>query len=270
MVDRKPHAAIGLGLVCLAAALLLVADDTHGKDAPQGLPAVTIRRVHPVLIRNERNALLEVVVDVKRNDEVLLRSLTFGLGGTEKLGDLESLELFSTGNKREFVGGTAFGTAAAPAARISFTGNQALQPGANVFWLSCRLKPTASLSRKVGAVCTSIGTTAANRETFRKTLTSGSVAAPMEASRGNRPESSWTWVNMAACRRSKMAVATRDSLSTRRLEKSFALQSGCGASLASINGAKTDLNRVTKSARAPNSCWFVRRTTGAPGRNPRT
>ena len=160
MVDRKPHAAIGLGIVCLAAALLLVADDTHGKDAPQGLTAITIRRVHPVLIRNERNALLEVVVDVKRNDEVLLRSLTFALGGTEKLGDLESLELFSTGNKREFVGGTAFGTAAAPAARISFTGNQALQPGANVFWLSCRLKPTASLSRKVGAVCTSIGTTA--------------------------------------------------------------------------------------------------------------
>ena len=160
MSHRTPHVAIGLGIVCLAAALLLLTSNTHGEDAPQGLTAATTRRVHPVLIRNERNALLEVVVDVQRTDEVRLRSFAFTLSGTEKLGDLELLELLYTGDKHEFVAGTAFGTAAPSASKISFTGDQALQPGANVFWLSGRLKSTAGLSHKVGAVCTTIGTTA--------------------------------------------------------------------------------------------------------------
>lgn len=160
MVDRTRCAAIALGMICLTAALLWVTDDTYGEDVPQGVTATTIRRVYPVLIRNERNVLLQLVVNVKRNDEVRLQSLTFLLDETAKLGDLESLELFSTGDRREAVGGIAFGTTASPATRISFAGNQALQPGANVFWLSCRLKPTAGLSGKVGAVCTSIGTTA--------------------------------------------------------------------------------------------------------------
>ena len=167
MSHRTPHVAIGLGIVCLAAALLLLTSDTQGEDAPQGLTAETTRRVHPVLIRNERNALLEVVLDVKRTDEVRLQSVTFTLNGTNIADDLELLELFNTGEKLEFSAETpirrhvrAVGQPTPPSAEVSFLSNQALQPGANVFWLSGRLKSTAGLAHKVGAVCTSIGTTA--------------------------------------------------------------------------------------------------------------
>ena len=37
---------------------------------------------------------------------------------------------------------------------------QALRAGTNVFWLSCRLKPTADLAHKVAASCTAVETTA--------------------------------------------------------------------------------------------------------------
>lgn len=160
MLYRTPYGVVGLGIVCLAAASLFFASAAHEKGVPQGVTAATVRYVRPVLIRNEHNSLLQVLVDVKRSDEVRLRSLTFSLEGTAKLSDLESLELFYTGDKREFVTGTTYGTAVPPAAKLSFHGDQALQPGVNVFWLSCRLKSTAGLSHEVGAACTSIATTA--------------------------------------------------------------------------------------------------------------
>lgn len=156
----RTRRAIGWAALCGVAAFSFLFGSTQAKDGPEGLSAVAIRRVHPVLIRNERNALLQLVVDVKRSEAVRLQSLTFSLGGAEALGDLEALEVIATGDKSELIEGTPFGAAAAPSVRISFKGDQALQPGANVFWLSCRLKPNASLLRKVGAACVSVGTTA--------------------------------------------------------------------------------------------------------------
>ena len=78
------------------------------------------QRVHPVLIRNDHNALLQVVVEVKQKEDVRLRSVAFSLDGTDNLSDLESLELFYTGEKREFATETVFGKPAQPAARDLF------------------------------------------------------------------------------------------------------------------------------------------------------
>jgi len=73
MHRRTSHTAIGLGTVCLTAALVPLAC-TRG--ALEELTAETRWRVHPVLIRNDHNALLQVLVDVKRNDPVRLRAHT--------------------------------------------------------------------------------------------------------------------------------------------------------------------------------------------------
>jgi sialidase-1 len=112
-----------------------------------------------VLIRNEHNPFLQVLVEAKQGGADVT-ALTFTLDGTDDVKDLEALELFSTGDRREFAATTAFGEPARPAARISFRGKQALRAGANVFWLSCRLKPTADLTHKVAAACTAVETTA--------------------------------------------------------------------------------------------------------------
>ena len=142
--------------------------------------ATASQRVHPVLIRNDHNALIHVVVEV-RQPEVHVTSFTFSLRGTDELKDLETLRLFFSGDKlsREldkvrngtsFSGdrqallagltATPFGRGAKPAAELTFRGDQVLRPGTNVFWLSCKLRPTANLSHKVDARCTAIETSA--------------------------------------------------------------------------------------------------------------
>ncbi|MCC6863152.1 MAG: exo-alpha-sialidase, partial [Bryobacterales bacterium] len=144
-------------MLCGTAAVLLAAGCGR---APAGITATVTERVHPVLIRNDHNELLELLLDVRREDPVSLRSVTCRLDGTSDPGDLESLEMFGTGGKREFAPGAAFGTPARPAAEITFRGDQPLRAGPNVFWLSARLKADADLSRRVAAVCTAATTSA--------------------------------------------------------------------------------------------------------------
>ncbi len=142
--------------------------------------ATASQRVHPVLIRNDHSELIRVTVDVGQPD-VHATSFTFSLSGTDELEDIETLRLFYAEDKgseeldhvhsgssfpvdkQELLAeltATPFGGPSEPAAELTFSGDQALRPGANVFWLACKLRPTADLSRKVAAQCTTIETSA--------------------------------------------------------------------------------------------------------------
>ena len=156
---REDLARACLAILCIACGHLTFTDDVCGVDAPQELTASTTRPVHPVLIRNEHGPLLRVIVDAADPKDMRVNAISFKLDGTDDLGDLESLTLFSTGDKEEFSAATTFGEPAKPAATVAFRGEQALRTGKNVFWLSCRLKATADLSHRVAAACTSIETT---------------------------------------------------------------------------------------------------------------
>ncbi|MBI1917052.1 MAG: exo-alpha-sialidase [Planctomycetes bacterium] len=118
------------------------------------------RRVHPVLIRNEYNILLQIVVDVQCEKEVRLQAMHFLLDRSDDVGDLASLALFATGDKQEFSPTSPFGKPMGPVRKVAFRGDLALRRRKNVFWLSGRLKPTADLSHRIAALCTSVETTA--------------------------------------------------------------------------------------------------------------
>jgi len=145
-------------VLCLIEVLSLAAGCARRGQTAEGITATATQRVHPVLIRKDHNELLELVLDVTRSGEVRLESVSCSLDGTGNPDDLEVLELFYTGERREFAAETAFGKPAALSANISFSGDQPLRAGPNVFWLSVKLKPTADLSRQVAAACTSITT----------------------------------------------------------------------------------------------------------------
>ena len=149
-------------------------------SAATNVAASNSQRVHPVLIRNEHNALVHVVVEAGRAD-VRATAFTFSLHGDDELNDLENLRLFYSLDKRPLeldqlragtpssadsqallaaLTGTGFGQPSRPATELTFRGDQALRQGTNIFWLSCKLSPAASLSHKVSARCTAIETSA--------------------------------------------------------------------------------------------------------------
>ena len=144
----------------LLAVLALFSNAARGADAVSGLTATATAPVYPVLIRNEHGPLLRVEIEVDGNRSASTTAFSFSLNGTDDLGDLDSLALFSAGDKLDFSTGKPFGSQAKPARQIAFRGNQPLLPGKNVFWLSCRLKDKADLSHDVVATCTLIETTA--------------------------------------------------------------------------------------------------------------
>ena len=110
------------------------------------LSATTAAHVHPVLIRNAQNEIVELTVTVKGDEPVGLHGVRFALEGTDDLADVETLELLGAGD-------TPFGKAAPAVKSVEFRGEHPLLRGPNVFQLSCRLKASADLSNRVGALC---------------------------------------------------------------------------------------------------------------------
>src|SRR5712664_2352796 len=116
MSDQPCRFTAGFGAVCLAALAYIAC----GERSTDGLTATVTDQVHPVLIRNDHNVVLQVEVDSKRRSPAHLQSIEFALDGTDDPNDLESLELFHTGAKREFAADARFGERAQPSAKISF------------------------------------------------------------------------------------------------------------------------------------------------------
>ncbi len=153
---------------------------TSSSCAAADVGATTNQRVHPVLIRNDHSELIRVTVEVGQPD-VRATSFAFSLGGTDELEDIETLRLFYAEDKgsedldhvhsgssypvdkQELLAeltATPFGEPSESAAELTFRGDQVLRPGTNVFWLACKLRPTADLSHKVAAQCTTVETSA--------------------------------------------------------------------------------------------------------------
>src|SRR6266566_384448 len=102
------------------------------RAAGEGVTVTMSRRVHPVLIRNEHNILLQIVVEVQREKEVRLRAMHFALDRSDAVGDLASLALFATGDKQEFSPASPFGKKMGPARTVAFRGDLVLRRGKNV------------------------------------------------------------------------------------------------------------------------------------------
>ncbi len=168
-------------ILFLVVSLFTACTPSGGQIAPEeSAKATAAQRVHPVLIRQDHNALAQVVLQVGE-EEIRVTSFAFSLAGTDDLGDIESLQLFYAGSRRmpdfdalrsgisfsedpdsvlaEFLG-NPFGSLAEPAAELVFSGDRVLSQGTHVFWLSCNLKPTAMLTHKVDALCTGVETSA--------------------------------------------------------------------------------------------------------------
>lgn len=159
-IPSSPNSPRVFAVSWLLTAALLFPFGVFAADRVAGISATASAPIHPVLIRNDHGPLVRVAIDVDAKQEVRVRSLAFSLAGTDELGDLDSLALYATGDKLEFSPATLFGERAKPTKEILFRGERKLQPGKNVFWLSCRLNDKADLSHRVAASCTSIETTA--------------------------------------------------------------------------------------------------------------
>jgi sialidase-1 len=124
------------------------------------LSASVTQRVHPVLVRNEHNALFRITISAE-SPFVELRALTVSLRGTDDHHDIDALELFFAGEDGNLSTAMRFGDALQPGGQtVVMRGHARLHQGENHFWLSCRLAATASLDHKVDATCVDIDTTA--------------------------------------------------------------------------------------------------------------
>ena len=143
---------------------------------PEKVSATALQRVHPVLLRNDHNCLIQVIMQVS-SGPVQVTSFTFSLKGTDDLADLETLQLFYSAQHkpqqldslrsgirfsgdrqrvRKQLTGAPFGGQVKPAAEVTFAGTRSLPAGEHIFWVSCRLRPGANLTHQVDAECQSI------------------------------------------------------------------------------------------------------------------
>ena len=164
---------------CVSLTACLVACSSDAAQ-PVQVTATAVQRVHPVLLRNDHNALIQVVLEVS-SQPARVTAFTFSLSGTDDLADLDSLRLFYSAEQRpqqldnvrsgiSFSGdrvavreqllGAPFGSPSRPTTEVTFRGERSLAVGHHVFWMSCKLRRGADLTHRVDAHCRSIQTSA--------------------------------------------------------------------------------------------------------------
>lgn len=127
-------------------------------NAGSGTQVIQLQRSYPVLIGRKTNNIVELKVTVPKKG-IEIRSLRFDLKGTTDIQDIASLTLFVSGPEGQLETKLPIATVNTPAERLDVQCNIPLNTGDNWFWLSCRLKPTASLLHYIDVECSQIKTT---------------------------------------------------------------------------------------------------------------
>ena len=128
-------------------------------SAARGIHALQLQRAYPALIGRETNNIVELKVTVEEEGHAI-KSLQFDFKGTDELHDIGSMTLFLGGPEGQLTTEWSVGTANTPADRLIFSRRITLKKGDNWFWLSCKLKSTASLLHHIDVECSQIETTA--------------------------------------------------------------------------------------------------------------
>lgn len=129
---------------------------SRGDDSAPGLSAEIWQPAYPVLVRNDHGPLLRLTIQSDRNG-TSLDSISFHIDGAA---DVDSLALFSTGEKDEFSPSNPLCDPVPAASESKLQIKHSLRAGKNVVWLSCRLKAKADLSQSVAVICTGVQSSA--------------------------------------------------------------------------------------------------------------
>lgn len=126
-----------------------------GQDS--GFSAVTRQRIQPVLIRNDHNVLLQLTVTA---DEPFGQVTLFSVE-LQNAPEIASLQFYLTGSEPGFSNEKPFGDRVSPDGKMAvFEGCYRLAKGQNHFWLSCRMKSDADLSKRIDATVIAVETSA--------------------------------------------------------------------------------------------------------------
>ena len=127
-------------------------------EAAPAVRAIQLQRLYPALIGRETNNIVELKVTAEK-EGTEIHSLRFDFKETDDIHDIASMILFAGGPEGQLETKSPIGTAKTPSDELIFEHNIALSKGDNWFWLSCQLKPTASLLHSIDVECSQIETT---------------------------------------------------------------------------------------------------------------
>jgi sialidase-1 len=168
-VDIADKAAEKFRFVCTAppGSGILIDDVELIPAAPMRVASVTAaQQTTPVLTRNRYNPVLEVRITTEGNLGALaVTELQITTKGSDDLGDIESIEVISTGegNKIDWRNAAIWapkspklGPSQKPAPKLVFRGSVPLREGVNSFWISMKLKADADIDHFIDAECQAV------------------------------------------------------------------------------------------------------------------
>ena len=168
-IDLTDKPAEKFRMVCTAppSSGVLIDDIELVAAAPMRVASVTIaQQPTPILVRNRYNPVLEVRIKVEGNLGALaVTQLQINTNGSDDLGDIDSIEVISSGagNKVDWRSAATWapkapglGAAQKAELKLTFNGSIPLTQGVNSLWISMRLKDRADIDHRVAAACEAV------------------------------------------------------------------------------------------------------------------
>ncbi|MFM7131901.1 MAG: exo-alpha-sialidase, partial [bacterium] len=112
----------------------------------------------PVLIRNDENPVERITLENTSGKPLQVKSLEIQLGPNDPIAEIESIALFEAGPDAKFVNQNFISSAKPASSQVSLAIKREISPGKTVFWLSCRLRPSASLLHQFTLNCNQVET----------------------------------------------------------------------------------------------------------------
>lgn len=130
-------------------------------DASMSIDTVySDQNIAPVLVGKDNNPILRISIESVGIDNPLgVLTMDIATTGSTDISNIEEVKVFFTGVDERFHTANQFGEAMAPSKKITFQGQAQLQHGTNHFWISYKLKESASLLNKVDANLEEVGLT---------------------------------------------------------------------------------------------------------------
>lgn len=118
----------------------------------------------PVLIRNDVNPILRIEIDNPTDSAIGVNAFVIDLSGSDDRPSVSELRIFSDDEQAQFSSNRSIGHVAPIADIVRIPTVASAPAGKSVFWLSCTILPSASLTSRIEAKCIAIETSAGSIE----------------------------------------------------------------------------------------------------------
>ena len=150
-MQRRPY------LLTIFSLFVLLVSCSPKNNIKEAVKVTIHSPIYPILIGKQFNPILQIAVEATDSTQTSnLEEILISLNSADIQKDIESIQIFYTGNQSNFSTDDLFAKTESPTNSLRLSGKQALKYQTNYFWVSISLHKNVELLQTISATCNQV------------------------------------------------------------------------------------------------------------------